>query len=121
MDDEDNQINNIGHSKKDNVSNNSNKFKAGITEMQSETPGINKRIVRLKDNNDSNAVVASSLYEQQEDENPDDWMRDLTADQVAVIMDGELCLPLVLNASIIYRLIGKWIDVDVSLIHEFMD
>ena len=81
---------NIGSAKKDPISNNSNKFKEGVTVMPSDQPGIKNRIVKLKNSKDNNAVEPSMSHYEREDENPDDWMRDLTPEQVEVIMNGEL-------------------------------
>ena len=100
--------NNIGNSKKDPISNNSNKFKENFTTTNTtilttgaETPGITNRKVKLKSNNNGSGDSSPRATEgNQQDSNPDDWMADLTPREVQMIMDSGIC-KMVLEIAVI--------------------
>ena len=100
--------NNIGNSKKDPISNNSNKFKENFTTTNTtilttgaETPGITNRKVKLKSNNNGSGDSSPRSTEgNHQGSNPDDWMADLTPREVQMIMDSGIC-KMVLEVAVI--------------------
>ena len=56
---------------------------SSIAVTNSDTPGITNRKVKLKSND------PPTTQNFQEDENPDNWMKDLSVQEVMAIMDGK--------------------------------
>ena len=84
----------IGNSKKDPISNNSNRFKAGVASSSgnggnSSSTAITKRKVVIVNNNE-NANNNNNENNNDSPENEDDWMKDLSPQQVMHILEGKL-------------------------------